>query len=328
MYCGQNLLPQKRLPLFLSHEILAVPKKTSTHFITMTPSDIVRLISLGALWGGSYSFMRAVAPVFGGIGTMWLRISIAGIVLLAYALVTREDLQWAKWWKQYLFIGVMNSAVPFGLIAFAMKTLPVSYGAILNTMSPFFAALFAAMMLDERLSAPRVLGMVLGFVGVAVIINLGPIPLNTETLTAAAACVAATCSYGFIIVYTKKYTKSAPTMGVAVGALILPALLVTPLGLMVIPHVVPTGNVLLSLLGLAVLCSSIAYLLYYRLIRDVGPTRAISVTFLIPVFGAVWGAIFFGETLNSGALIGGAIVLLGVALVLGVLPIQRQDAKR
>jgi drug/metabolite transporter (DMT)-like permease len=290
----------------------------------MRPADLLRLFSLAALWGGSYGFMRAVAPVFGGIGTMWLRISIAGVVLLAYAFVTHEDLQWGKWWKQYLFIGVMNSVLPFALIAFAMKTLPVAYGAILNALSPFFAALFAAWMLGERLTSLRLFGMVLGLVGVGVIINLGPIALAADTLTAAAASVVATFLYGFVIVYTKKYAKGAPNMGIAVGTLILPAMLVAPLGVLSVPPVMPTGNVLLSLLGLAILCSSIAYLLYYRLIRDVGPTRAISVTFLIPVFGAAWGAIFFGETLNGGAFVGGVIVLIGVALVLGVLPLRRQ----
>ncbi len=293
----------------------------------MTAADLVRLFSLAAIWGGSYAFMRVVAPVFGGIGTMWLRISIAGVVLLAYALATREDLQFSRWWKHYLFIGVMNSAFPFALIAFAMKTLPTGYGAILNALSPFFAALFAAIMLGERLTALRLFGMALGLLGVGLIINLGPIPLNAETLTAAAASITATCLYGFIIVFTKKYTKGAPNMGIAVGTLILPAMLVSPIGLMSVPPIMPAINVALSLLGLAVLCSAVAYLLYYRLIRDVGPTRAISVTFLIPLFGVAWGAIFFGETLNGGALIGGIVVLIGVALVLGVLPLQRQENK-
>ncbi|MEQ1516307.1 MAG: EamA family transporter [Usitatibacteraceae bacterium] len=289
----------------------------------MTAADVSRLLCLGAIWGASYSFMRVVAPVFGGFGTMWLRVSIAGLVLLVYALVTREDLHLAKWWKQYVFIGLMNSALPFALIAFAMKTLPAGYGAILNAMAPLFAALFAALMLAEKLTVWRMAGMVLGVAGVAIVIKLGPIPLNLDTLTAAAACLSAACSYGFIIVYTKKYTKGAPNMGMAVGTLCLPALLVTPFGLLAVPLVIPPTNVLLSLLGLAVLCSSIAYLLYYRLIRDIGPTKAISATFLIPVFGATWGALFFGETLNSGALIGGAVVLIGVALVLGALPIRR-----
>ncbi len=289
----------------------------------MTTADILRLVALAAIWGGSYCFMRAVAPVFGGVGTMWLRISIAAVVLLLYALAAREDLQFGKWWKQFLFIGCLNSALPFALIAYAMQTLPVGYGAILNAIAPFFAALFAAKMLGERLTGLRLFGMVLGFVGVAIIINLGPLPLTGSVLLATTACIAATCCYGFIIVYTKQHTRDAPQIGMAVGTLLLPAILTAPLAVVVIPHARPTLNVALSLLGLAVLCSAIAYLLYYRLIRDIGPTRAISTTFMIPVFAALWGALFFGETPNSGVLVGGVTVLVGVALVLGLLPLRR-----
>jgi drug/metabolite transporter (DMT)-like permease len=130
----------------------------------------------------------------------------------------------------------------------------------------------------------------------------------------------ATCSYGFIIVYTKKYTQQAPNMGSAVGSLLLPALVVMPYAVTQVPWVMPAQNVVFALLGLAILCSSIAYLLYFRLIRDVGSTRAISTTFLVPVFGVLWGALLFGEKLNGGAMVGGAVVLLGMALVLGIVP--------
>ena len=286
----------------------------------MNNADIARLLCLAALWGGSFSFMRIVAPVFGGIGTMWLRIGIAGLVLLAYARITHVDLGFGKWWKQYLFIGLMNSALPFALFAFAMKTLPAGYGAILNGAAPFFAAMFAALMLKEKLSTARMAGLFLGFTGVGVVMNLGTLTLDHETLVAAAACIAATCSYGFIIVYTKKYTQGAPNMGIAVGTLLLPAIVVTPLGVASVPAAWPTAIVLFSLLGLAIFCSAIAYLFYFRLIRDVGPTKAITVTFLVPVFGVIWGALFFGESLNGGALLGGVLVLLGVALVLEAVP--------
>ena len=201
----------------------------------MNNADIARLLCLAALWGGSFSFMRVVAPVFGGIGTMWLRIGIAGLVLLAYARITHVDLGFGKWWKQYLFIGLMNSALPFALFAFAMKTLPAGYGAILNGAAPFFAAIFAALMLKEKLSTARMVGLLLGFTGVGVVMNLGTLTLDHETLIAAAACIAATCSYGFIIVYAKKYTQGAPNMGIAVGTLLLPAIVVTPLGVASVP---------------------------------------------------------------------------------------------
>jgi len=286
----------------------------------MSAANVLRLLLLAAIWGGSYSMLRVVAPVFGGIGTMWLRVSLAGLALLAFATVTRENLQMGKWWTQYAFIGVMNAALPFALISYAMKTLPAGYGAILNAASPFFAALFAALMLGERLTATRIAGMLLGFSGVAIMMNLGPIPMDSTMLAAAAATIGATVLYGFISVYIKKYTKGAPNLGIATGALIFPALLAAPFGIAVVPPVMPSATVLIALVVLALVCTSFANLLFFRLITDAGPTRAISVTFLIPVFGVTWGALLFGETLNTGAFIGGMIVLAGVALVLGVFP--------
>ena len=263
--------------------------------------------------------MRVVAPVFGAIGTMWLRILIGGAALLGYAIVTRADLGFRQWWKQYLVIGAMNSVFPFALIAYAMKTLPAGYGAILNALSPFFGVLFATAMLDEKLGNGRLLGMVLGFCGVVMIMNLGPVPINADTLIAVAMSIVATISYGFISVYAKKHTKGAPNIGVATGALILPALLIAPIAAPLTIWSMPTINVLLSLAALGILCSGVAYILYYGLIRDVGPTKAISVTFLIPLFGVLWGVLFLDEALTAGVVTGGCVVLLGMALVLGLI---------
>jgi drug/metabolite transporter (DMT)-like permease len=284
----------------------------------MKKTDIIRLLLLAAIWGGSYALMRVVAPVFGGVGTMWLRISIAGIALLAYAKISNTDLSFGKFWKQYLFIGLMSSAIPFSLIAFAMKTLPAGYGAMLNATSPFFGAIFAAIILHERLTTMRVLGMVIGFAGVGMIVNLGPLELTGEVAIAAGACILATASYGYISVYIKKYVKGAPNMGLAACTLLLAAAATTPLAVPLTHWVMPSATVLVCLAALALLCSSVAYILYYRLIMDVGPTKAISVTFLIPFFGVLWGAIFLGERLTLGALAGGALVLIGMTLVLGL----------
>jgi drug/metabolite transporter (DMT)-like permease len=264
--------------------------------------------------------MRVVAPVFGAIGTMWLRILIGGLALLFWAEISHEDLKWREWWRQYLIIGLLNSTLPFALIAYAMLTLPAGYGAILNALSPFFGALFASTMLGEQLGARRLLGMVLGFSGVALILNLGPLPLASAVLLAAAASLAATASYGFISVYARKHARGAPNLGVATGALILPALFVTPAAIPLTPWTMPTFGVSLALLALGVLCSGIAYILYYGLIRDVGPTKAISVTFLIPLFGVIWGNIFLGEALSLAVAMGGIVILAGVALVFDLRP--------
>ncbi len=150
------------------------------------------------------------------------------------------------------------------------------------------------------------------------LVNLGPLALNNATLLVIGACLLATASYGFISVYIKKYVKGAPNMCMAACMLLLAALAVTPVAVPLTPWVNPSATVLLSLLGLALLCSGVAYLLHYRLIHDVGPTKAISVTFLIPFFGVLWGAIFLGERMTLGAVLGGIIILIGMTLVLGI----------
>lgn len=284
----------------------------------MKPTDIIRLLALAAIWGGSYALMRVVAPVFGGVGTMWLRIGIAGLALLAYARLMNIELGFAQYWKQYLFIGLMSSAIPFSLIAFAMQTLPAGYGAMLNATSPFFGALFAALLLREHLTTMRIIGMAIGFAGVGMIVNLGPIAMTREVVIAAGACVLSTASYGFISVYIKKHVKGAPNMGLAACTLALAAAVTTPIAVPLSRWVMPSLTVIICLLALALLCSGVAYILYYRLIIDVGPTKAISVTFLIPFFGVLWGALFLDERLTLGALAGGAMVLVGMTLVLGL----------
>lgn len=267
--------------------------------------------------------MRVVAPVYGGAGTSWIRVTIAGAALIAYAGVTREDLQWRKFWKQYLLVGLMNSAIPFALIGYAMKTLPAGYGAMMNATAPFFGTLFAAFMLGEALTMRRVIGLAIGFAGVATLVNLGPLEMNRTTMLAIGACLLATVSYGFISVHIKKHVKGAPNMGMAGGTLLLAAIAMTPIAAPTVSWVMPTLPVALCMLALALLCSGVAYLLYYRLIRDVGPTKAISVTFLVPFFGVLWGAMFFGERLTIGAIAGGAMILFGMGLVLG-LKLQRR----
>lgn len=284
----------------------------------MSPANLLRLILLAAIWGGSYALMRVLAPVYGGIGTMWLRISIAAIVLLVYTTLTKTELGFKQWWRQYLVIGMMNSAIPFSLIGFGMKTLPAGYGALINSLAPFFGVLFAALMLSEKLTLPRVLGLITGFAGVGVMLNLGPVVPTREVVIAALSCVLATASYGFASVFTKKYAKGAPNFGLTTFSLALPTVILAPLAIPLISWQMPSTGVLLALLTLGVVCSGVAYFLYFRLIADVGPTKATSVTFLIPVFGVTWGALFFDERLTLGALAGAVLIFVGVALVLGL----------
>lgn len=284
----------------------------------MRSADLVRLISLAAIWGGSYALMRIVAPVLGGTGTAWMRIFVAGMLLCGYALVIGSPLEWKKWWKQYLVVGILNSAIPFSLIGFAMKTLPASYGAVLNATSPLFGAIFTALMLGEALTLRKLAGIVLGFIGVAILVRLGPIEVTPDLLIAAGSCVLATACYGYVSVYTKKHVAGAPNLGLATGSLLLPAIPLAFFAIPSLPSEIPSTTVIVATLVLAVACSGIAYLLYFRLIRDVGPTKAISVTFLIPVFGMLWGVAFLGETITLTTIGGALTIFAGMALVLGL----------
>ncbi len=284
----------------------------------MRPADLFRLLILAAIWGGSYALMRIVAPVFGGLGTAWFRILLTGALLCVYAYAIGTALEWRRWWKHYLLIGTLNSALPFTLIAFAMKTLPANYGAIINTLSPLFGAIFAFFMLNEAFGVRKFFGIVLGFVGVALLIRLGPVPVTPEVIIGALACALATACYGFVSVYTKKHTAKAPVLGLAAGALFIPGVLLTPFALRSMPTSMPSATVIVSALTLAIVCSGIAYLIYFRLIRDVGPTKAISVTFLVPLFGVLWGVLFLHEVVTLTTLFGAAMILLGMALVLGI----------
>ena len=283
----------------------------------MRPSDISRLLILAAIWGGSYSLMRVVAPVLGSAGTAWFRIVLAGSLLFFYAHAIGVPLEWGKWWKKFLWIGALNSAIPFTLIAYAMKSMPANYGAIINTLSPLFGAVFAYFMLGEAFGWRKFAGIVLGFLGVALLVRLGPIPVTFDVLMGVLACTAATACYGYIVVYTKKHTAGAPMLGMASGALLLPGLLMTPLAIPSLPSVLPPWQVIACALVLAIVCSGIAYLLYFRLIRDVGPTKAITVTFLVPLFGVLWGVLFLHEEVTLTTLAGGAMILAGMTLVLG-----------
>jgi drug/metabolite transporter (DMT)-like permease len=288
----------------------------------MNTANITRLILLAAIWGGSYALMRVVAPVFGGWDTALLRVLIAGAALVGFAMIVRADLQWRRWWKQYLFVGLFNSAIPFALISHAMKTLPAGYGAIINSLSPFFGMIFAAILLSERITWPRIVGLLLGLGGVFLLVNLGPIAITPSVIIGVLCCTLATLSYGFISVWVKKHVTGAPPLGIAGAALLLSGLAMTPVSLTLGSHptTMPPLHVWIALLALALVCSAIAYLLYFRLIKDLGPTKAISVTFLIPFFGVLWGAIFFDERLTLGAAAGGALVLIGMTLVLGLWP--------
>lgn len=278
----------------------------------MRRADVARLVALAAIWGGSFLFIRITAPVIGPAATADWRMLVAGIALAVYFHIAGFDPQWRRYGGQYVLVGVMNSAAPFLLYAYAALELSAGLMAVLNATSPMFGALLSALFLSERLSARRVAGLALGIAGVALVSR----PESGAGWMGVAAALGASFLYGLTGVYLRRFAKDIPSRGMAVGTQLAGGVLLLPLVAALPPPEPVTAIVAASVLILGLVCGAVAYLLYFRLIADIGPTRALTVTYLIPIFGVLWGALFLGEALSIAMVAGAALVILGTILVL------------
>ena len=282
----------------------------------MDAASTVRLLLLAAIWGGSFLFMRVAAPILGPTLLITWRVALAAIFLIVIALLQRRAIRMRTHWPHYLILGASNSALPFLLFAFAAQTLSASLLSILNATAPIFAAAIASIA-KRALPAPRVaLGLVLGVLGVVVLASFDAVMLRPGAVVALLAGLGASLSYGL----ASTYAKSAPNVDAfsnALGSMCAATLLVAPAVPFFPAHAAADNDVILAVVGLGVVCSGVAYLLYFRLIADLGPASALTVTFLIPVFGVLWGRVFLGEPIGMHTLAGSTIVVVGTALVTG-----------
>ena len=292
----------------------------------MRPADLARLVALAAMWGASYLFMRIAVPHLGPVLMIELRVLIAGLALAGFVYASRSSIGWREHWPDYLFVGAIGLALPFVLIAEALTVIDASTAAILNALSPLFASLVAAAWIRDPLTPAKVAGIALCLVGTAVLVGWTPTPMTRAELLAAAMSVAATAIYGFTIVFTKVHLKGASPMGTSAATLLLAAAALAPFTPVTRDFAAVPTVAWLALAGLAVFSTTVAFVFYYRLIADVGPVKAITVTLLVPVFGMVWGVIFLGEPVTPGRIAGCAIILTGCALILGLLRLPDRRA--
>jgi drug/metabolite transporter (DMT)-like permease len=278
----------------------------------MSPGDTARLLLLAGLWGGSFAFMRVAVPVLGPLWLAFSRVALAFMVLFALALVRRSVPPLFAHWRDYLVIGTVNSALPFALFCFAEQYISASAAAILNATSPFFGALVAALWLGEALTLRKVAGMALGLAGVVVLVGWQPQPLSGTILWATLACLAAAGCYGIGSVYAKRRMAAIPSSAVALYSQLAATVVLTPaLCFVPPPPGPPTPLVAANVLALALASTAFAYLLYFRLIATIGPARALTVTFLIPLFGVLWGFLFLDEPIATNTLFGCALIVAG-----------------
>lgn len=280
----------------------------------MAPLQIAELFLLAALWGGSFLFMRIAAPELGPIWLIEVRVLLAGLSLLPLLLYQKLGLQLRQHWRSLAIVGLINSALPFSLLAFTSLSLPAGTTAILNGTVPFFGVAVAYVWLHEKLTASRIIGLLLGFAGVLVLVGLRGTVLTPEILLAMVTGLGAALMYAIAAPLIRQHLQNVPSIVIATGSQLSAAVFLLPLLPLTLPESPPSQRAVLAVLALALLSTSLAYILYFRLIQTVGSTRALTVTYLIPLFAIVWGALILKEAITLSMVVGGALILLGTAI--------------
>src|SRR5919106_3961341 len=286
----------------------------------MRPRDFAGLMLLGGLWGGSFLFIRVAVPALGPFLLVELRVGLAAIALTLYALAIGRMPKIRTRWRSFLVLGFLNAAVPFSLISAAEIYLTASLAAILNSTTVMFTAIVAAVWMGDALTARKFVGIIFGIVGVTVLVGWDPVALNGVVLLSVVAMLAASLSYALGATYAKRSFSGIPPLGMAIGQLSGAGALLLPLAVVSVPEEAPSTVVALSMLGLAFLSTAVAYLIYFRLIDNVGPTSTLTVTLLVPVFGLLFGVLLLEEPFGFGTLTGLGIILTSVVLITGIAP--------
>lgn len=290
----------------------------------MNPASALRLTFLAALWGGSFLFLRLGVPSFGAGWIIELRVLIAFAFLLLVGRWLGRRIDWLPNWRHYTLMGLFNSGAPFLLFAYAAKTLPASMLSVFNSTAPIWGALLGLIFLRIPVSRSAAVGLVIGVVGVAVLTLGGGASLPPGSAWPIAAAALAPVCYAIASALARRAPASAGgAFENAAGSMGASSLLVLPMCVLLPMNVSPDGIAWGSALALGILCTGIAYLLYFRLITDVGPMKALSVTFLIPIFGTLWGVLFLGEALTRELLIGGLLILTGTLLTTGAVSLSK-----
>lgn len=283
----------------------------------MTRSVAARWLLLATLWSLQHLFMRVAVPVFGATLVAEVRAFTATCFLLGWLfLVMRESLRLGTNWRDHLAVSVTNNVLPFICFAYAATALPASYLAVMSGMVPLWSAITAAPILGEPLGARLVGGFVLGLVGVALIVNLGPVPLDASMILATTAGMVGAALWGWAGVVIRQRSNRLPAMSLAAGSILFSAILMSPAWL-TLPSVAtwtPSATAAIVLLGL--FCTGIAYLPFFTLVRDIGPTRTLTVGLAVPVLGMLWGWLFLDEAITLGMIVGAAMVLVALGLVM------------
>jgi drug/metabolite transporter (DMT)-like permease len=285
----------------------------------MKLSDALLLLLLASIWGLSFIFMRATVEDFGPVVLIAIRVGIAALCLFGFLFVKQRLQEFIQYWKSLLVIGLLNSALPFVFLAYASLSLNAGLLSIINALTPLFTALVAHFWLNDKMTKLQSLGMAIGFSGIIVLV-WGEISWDTATWLPILSAIMTTLMYGIATNSTKKYLKNVSSMTATAGTLFFAALFMLLLSFFFLPDlsVIPV----LSwgyIIALGALCTAFAYLIFFRLIQNIGPSKAVSVTFIIPIFAFIWAYLFLGEVVTVRMWVATAIILFGTSLVTGMI---------
>lgn len=285
--------------------------------------DVYALLLLAAIWGSSFLFIRIAVGDFGPLALSGARTLLAGLALLPLLFWRHKLSVIRRYWRSIIIVGLFNSALPFILFNYATMTLPAGKMSIINALTPLWGAVIAWVWLRDKIPPLRLLGLMVGFAGILVLVWDQLSFTDTQSMLAVLAGVAAPIFYGIAASYTKKYLMDADPIATAAGSLIAAGLMLLPLTIYTWPVEPISFGAWAAMLGLGLLCTAIAYVLYYQLLIRIGPPRAMTVTFLIPVFGVFWGWLFLDEAITLRVVLGGSVILLGTALATGLVSRRR-----
>ena len=288
----------------------------------MTTRDVIDLVALGFLWGASFLFMRIAAPEFGAFALVEVRVAIAAAVLFPLLALRGQVGEISANWRPLFVLGVHNTAMPFLLITWAMLSLTTGTGAILNATAPIFAAVIAWAWLGDKLNRSRVLGLLVGTVGVWLLVRYKVGASLSNPVPAVAAALGGSFLYGLAGNFTRRYASHIKPLAVAAGSQVSAALVLLPVAIITWPDQPVSMTAWASAIVMGVFSTGLAYILYFRLIANTGPTNAITVTYLIPIFASVLGAVVIDEPITLSMVIGGAVIVLGTSLATGILRLK------
>ncbi|MBP0030594.1 DMT family transporter [Roseofilum sp. Guam] len=276
--------------------------------------DVIQLFLLAALWGGSFLFMRIGAPVFGPVWLIELRVLLAGLALLP--LLIRLNL-WSEVRRKIIplsVVGCLNSALPYVCLAFASVFLPAGFTSILNATSPLFGIFIAVVWFQEKLSLNRIIGFFFGWIGVSILVGWKAFETTPSFVLAVGIGLLAPVMYAIAAPYAKRQLSDVPPLVIAIMSQLSAAMFLLPALPFTVPKQVPALEIWLSVLALALFSTAIASILYFRLIQNVGATKALTVTYLIPVFAMIWGTLILKEAITPSMVLGCALILIGTAI--------------